>query len=81
MYYIAAQAIKTKEVSTWQSLREKYRSKDAIRDVLPYGSWQLPRWWRAPSAARCISPTECARSAVPTMAGREVKVVKSVAAK
>ena len=70
LYYIAAQAIKTKEVSTWQSLREKYPSKDAIRDVLPYGSWQLPRWWRAPSAARCISPTECARSAAATTAAR-----------
>jgi hypothetical protein len=61
LYYIAAQAIKTKEVSTWQSLREKYPSKDAIRDVLPYGSWQLP---------------ECG-----SYNGREVKVVKSVAAK
>ena len=44
MYYIAAQAIKTKEVSTWQSLREKY--------------------------------PECG-----SYNGREVKVVKSVAAK
>ena len=65
---VAAQAVNTKEVSTWQSLREKYPSKDAIRDVLPYGSWQLPRWWHAPSAARCISPTECARSAAATTA-------------
>lgn len=48
----------------------KVSSKDAIRDVLPYGSWQLPLWWHAPSAVLCICLTECARSAVPTMAVR-----------
>ena len=31
-------AVKTKEVSTWQYLREKYPNKDAIRDAAPYGS-------------------------------------------
>ena len=60
---VAAQAVNTKEVSTWQSLREKYPSKDAIRDVLPYGSWQLPLSRPAPSAARIGCPTGCARPA------------------
>ena len=31
---------------------------------------RLPVWWLAPSAVRCICLTECARSAVPTMAVR-----------
>ena len=67
---ITAQAVKTKEVSTWQYPREKYPSKDATRDAAPCGSWRLPVWWLAPSAVRCICLTECARSAVPTMAVR-----------
>lgn len=80
MYYIAAQAIKTKEVSTWQSLREKYPSKDAIRDV--------PSVWKlaAPTLVACA---KCGALHLPhrmcpecgSYNGREVKVVKSVAAK
>ena len=67
---ITAQAVKTKEVSTWQSPRGKYPVRDVIRDVLLTGSSPLPRSSRARSAVLCTSLTECARNAVPTTAVR-----------
>ena len=67
---VAAQAVNTKEVSTWQSPRGKYPVRDVIRDVLLTGSSPLPRLSRARSAALCTSLTECARNAVPTTAVR-----------
>ena len=59
-----------KEVSQWQYLREKYPKQDATSAAAPFGSWRLPVSLLAPNAVRCTCLTECARSAVLTMAVR-----------
>ena len=70
------------EVSTWQSLREKYQDRDVTRDVLPTGSSRLPTSLSAPTAEHSACLTVLARLAVSTkvalssMLSEQVKQLK-----